>query len=49
MSLGEVQRFYQEIRYNFDFFQLFINHLQTVTSDYRDEAIHDFAKEHGFT
>ena len=49
MSLGEVQRFYQEIRYNFDFFQLFINHLQTVTSDYRDEAIHNFAKEHGFT
>ena len=48
MSLGEVQRFYQKIRYDFDFFQLFINHLQTVSSDYRDQTIHNFAKEHGF-
>ena len=48
MSLGEVQRFYQEIRYDFDFFQLFINHLQTVPSYYRDQTIHNFAKEHGF-
>ncbi|UOA07089.1 DUF4407 domain-containing protein [Methylobacter sp. S3L5C] len=48
MSLGEVQRFYQKIRHDFDFFQLFTNTLQAIPNDYREQIIHDFAKEQGF-
>jgi len=48
MSLGEVQRFYQKIRHDFDFFQLFNKTLQAIPNEYRDQAIDNFAKEHGF-
>ena len=48
MSLGEVQRFYQKIRNDFDFFQLFNKTLQAIPDEYRDQAIDNFAKEHGF-
>ena len=48
MSLGEVQRFYQKIRNDFDFFQLFNKTLQAIPDKYRDQAIDNFAKEHGF-
>ncbi len=48
MSLGEVQRFYQKIRNDFDFFQLFNKTLQATPDKYRDQAIVNFAKEHGF-
>ena len=48
MSLGEVQRFYQKIRNDFDFFQLFNKTLQAIPDKYRDQAIENFAKEQGF-
>ncbi|MDD1628206.1 MAG: DUF4407 domain-containing protein, partial [Methylococcaceae bacterium] len=48
MSLGEVQRFYQKIRHDFDFFQLFTKTLQAIPNEYRDETIDNFAKEQGF-
>ena len=48
MSLGEVQRFYQKIRHDSDFFQLFTKTLQVVPDKYRDQAIDNFAKEQGF-
>ena len=48
MSLGEVQRFYQKIRHDFDFFQLFTKTLQAIPNEYRDQTIDNFAKEHGF-
>ncbi|MGZ8955455.1 MAG: DUF4407 domain-containing protein, partial [Methylovulum sp.] len=48
MSLGEVQRFYQKIRHDFDFFQLFNKTIQAIPNEYRDQAIDNFAKEHGF-
>ena len=48
MSLGEVQRFYQKIRNDFNFFQLFNKTLQAIPDKYRDQAIDNFAKEHGF-
>jgi hypothetical protein len=48
MSLGEVQRFYQKIRHDFDFFQLFTKTLQAIPNDYRKQIIYDFAKEQGF-
>ncbi|MEY3287775.1 MAG: hypothetical protein RLZZ419_17 [Pseudomonadota bacterium] len=48
MSLGEVQRFYQKIRHDFDFFQLFTKTLQAIPNEYRDQTIHNFAKEQGF-
>ena len=48
MSLGEVQRFYQKIRHDFDFFQLFTKTLQAIPNEYRDQSIDNFAKEHGF-
>jgi hypothetical protein len=48
MSLGEVQRFCLKIRNDFDFFQLFNKTLQAIPDKYRDQAIDNFAKEHGF-
>lgn len=48
MSLGEVQRFYQKIRHDSDFFQLFTKTLQAVPDKYRDKIIENFAKEQGF-
>lgn len=48
MSLGEVQRFYQKIRHDFDFFQLFTKTLQAIPNEYRDQTIDNFAKEQGF-
>ena len=48
MSLGEVQRFYQKIRHDSDFFQLFTKTLQAVPDKYRDQIIDNFAKEQGF-
>ncbi|WP_262965180.1 DUF4407 domain-containing protein [Methylobacter psychrophilus] len=48
MSLGEVQRFYQKIRHDFDFFQLFTKTLQAIPNDYQEQIIYDFAKEQGF-
>ena len=48
MSLGEVQRFYQKIRNDFDFFQLFNKTLQAIPDKYRDQAIENFAKGQGF-
>lgn len=48
MSLGEVQCFYEKIRHDFDFFQLFNKTLQAIPNEYRDQTIDKFAKEHGF-
>ena len=48
MSLGEVQRFYQKIQHDFDFFQLFTKTLQALPNEYRDQTIDNFAKEQGF-
>jgi len=48
MSFGEVQRFFQKIRNDFDFFRLFNKTLQAIPDEYRDQAIANFAKEQGF-
>lgn len=48
MSLGEVLRFYQKIRNDENFSQLFNKTLQSIPRDRRDQAIDDFAKEQGF-
>ena len=48
MSLGEVERFYQKIQHDSDFFQLFNKILLASSNEYRDQAIDNFAKEHGF-
>jgi hypothetical protein len=48
MSLGEVQRFYQKIRYDYDFFKLFAKAIDTIPYEYKEQAVYNFAKEQGF-
>ena len=48
MSLGEVQRFYQKIRYDSDFFKHFAKAIDTIPNEYKEQAVYNFAKEQGF-
>ncbi|RIZ67873.1 MAG: DUF4407 domain-containing protein [Methylococcales bacterium] len=48
MSVGEVQRFYQKIRRDTDFFQLFVKAIESTPPEYRDQAINNFVKAQGF-